>query len=266
MQNKFEFYEAAIRQTVPNVCRLSLPNIRGNKDNVLFAQTTYGAHYTFKFSGFDSAIRNSRISHTLIDAEIPVPDIQAFQFDGQWFEGYPTLRGNTLYECVGRGATKTELESIYHQAVSYLGKMSQIDFSNIDFGNLKYAHQTARNDTTATNGAVLGNLTAMFVRLMNIGASANQGLYHHGMTPKNILVSPQGIITGLLDIDEVGVCNKNYAFGVLAAKASLIGMDVHALRDKYERMTGQKLNRHQISAIVAIQNMGRNILHKTKSK
>ena len=186
--------------------------------------------------------------------------------DGQWFEAYPTLAGDTLYECVGRGATKTELESIYHQAIYYFEKMSQIDFSDIYFGNLKSAHQTAYNDTTATNGAIMGNLVAMFVRLMNIGMPASHGLYHHGMTPKNILVSPNGKITGLLDIDEVSVCNKNYAFGVLAAKASLIGININALCDKYERTTGQKLNRHQISAIAAIQNMGRNILYKTKSK
>ncbi|MDE6250822.1 MAG: hypothetical protein K2M34_04295 [Alphaproteobacteria bacterium] len=266
MQNKFEFYETAIRQTIPNVYRISLPTIRGNKDNVLFAQTTYGAHYTFKFNGFDSAMRNSSVSHALINAKIPVPDIHVFQCDGQWFEGYPTLRGDTLYECVGHGATKTELESIYHQAVYYLGQMSQIDYSNIDFGNLKYAHQSARNDTANTNGAIIGNLTAMFVGIMNIGMPASYGLYHHGMTPKNILVSPKGIITGLLDIDEVSVCNKNYAFGVLAAKATLIGMNINALCSKYESITGQKLNHRQISAIVAIQNMGRNILHKTKSK
>lgn len=266
MQNKFEFYETVIHQTIPNVCRIALPNIRGAKDNVLFAKTTYGAKYTFKFSGYDSAMRNSRISHALIDAKIPVPEIHAFQCDGQWFEWYPTLAGDTLYECVGRGATKTELESIYHQAIYYIGKMSQIDFSHIDFGNLKYAHQSARNDTSATNGVFMGNLVAMFVRLMSMGTPANQGLYHHGMTPKNILVSQKGNISGLLDIDEVSVCNKNYAFGVLAAKATLIGMDVNALCDKYESLMGQKLNRNQISAIVAIQNLGRNILYKTKSK
>lgn len=266
MQNKLDFYKTAIHQTIPKVRRISSPAVRGAKDNVLFAETIYGAQYTFKFSGFDSAIRNSHVSRAMINAKIPVPEINACQCDNQWFEVYPTLAGETLYERVGRGATKIELESIYRQAISYIGKMSEIDFSNIDFGNLKYAHQTARNDTTATNNAVLGNLTAMFVYLMNIGLSASWGLYHHGMTPKNILVSSNGRIAGLLDVDEIGICNKNYAFGVLAAKASLIGMDINALCDTYESITGQKLNRHQISAIIAIQNMGRNILHKTKSK
>lgn len=266
MQHKLEFYETAICQTIPNVCHISRPNIRGNKDNVLFAKTTYGAQYTFKFNGFESAFRNSSVSHALIAAGIPAPDIHEFECDGHWFEAYPTLPGDTLYECVGHGATKTELESIYHQAIHYLGQMSHIDFDDIYFGNLKYAYQTARNDTTATNGALLGNLTGLFVQLMNIGMPSSHGLYHHGMTPKNILISKNGTITGLLDIDEVGICNKNYAFGVLAAKASLIGMDVNSLCHKYETMTGQKLNRHQVSAIVAIQNLGRNILYKTKSK
>lgn len=266
MQNKFEFYETAVHQTIPNVCRISIPNIRGSKDNVLFAQTKYGAQYTFKFNGYESAFRNSSVSHALIAAGIPAPDIHEFECDGHWFEVYPTLSGDTLYECVGRGATKTELESIYNQAIHYLGQMSHIDFSGIFFGNLKYAYQSTRNDVITTNGTIIGNLTAAFVRLMNIGMPASYGLYHHGMTPKNILVSKDGTITGLLDIDEVGICNKNYAFGVLAAKASLIGMDINTLCNKYESMTGQKLNHHQISAIVTIQNLGRNILYKTKSK
>lgn len=266
MQQNLEFYHAAIHNSLSDICNIWTPHVRGAKNNVLFADTIYGDRHVFKFNGRDSAIRNSQISRALIAAGVPVPEIYPIQFDGEWFESYPALIGNTLHECIEHGATKTEIKSIYHQVLYYFDKISMVDFSNIDFSNLKYAHQTARSDTTATNGAFIGHLTAAMVQLMNIGTAANRGLYHHGMTPKNILVSRRGEITGFLDIDEVGICNKNYAFGVMAAKAKLTGMDASALCDQYERMTGQKLNRNQVSTVATIQNLGRNILYKTKSR
>jgi len=267
MQQNLEFYHAAIHNNLSYVRSIWTPNIRGAKNNVLFAQTKYGMRYTFKFNGHDSAIRNSNVSRALINAGIPAPEIHAVQYAGKWFEIYHTLPGYTLHEYVGRGATKTELKSIYHQLLNYFAKMSEIDYSNIDFGNLKYAHQTALSDTTKTNGTLIGHVASALVHLMNIDAPTDYGLYHHGLTPKNILVSSLcGNITGIIDIDEVGICNKNYAFAVMVTKAKLIGLDTDALFDEYEHMTGQKLNRTRVAAIVNIQNLGRNLLYRTKSK
>ncbi len=267
MQQNLDFYYTAISQTLPYAYNIRMPAVRGAKNNVFFAQAPHNERYTFKFNGRDSAIRNSQISHALIAAGIPVPQTRAYQFNGEWFEVYPTLHGDTLHECIGRGMTKAEIQSIYNQALNYFFKISTVNFSNIDFGPLKYAHQTARNDTTATNGALIGCLTGTIVRLMNNDETANHGLYHYGMTPKNILVSEGGgKISGILDVDEIGICNPNYAFGVMVAKAKLIGMDTDALCDEYEHITQQKINRRRVSNVVKIQNLGRSILYKTKSR
>lgn len=266
MKDNFDFYKTVVHQTLPRANCIWTPTISGAKKNVVLASEYCGGEYVFKFTDKNYAIRNSHISQAFRNAGIPAPEIIAQSCDNQWFEMYPAISGQTLYECVGNGISQSALKSIYSKILKLFEKMSYVDFSNIDFCDMQYAHQTAHNDTCKTNGALMGQIISAAVRIMNIGAASNIGLYHHGMTPKNIMISRYGEISGLLDIDEVGICNKNYAMGVLTAKAQLLGLDINALCDEYERVSGQRLNRAQVSTIARIQNFGRNILYRTKSK
>lgn len=266
MTDNFHFYKNIVYQTLPRANFIWTPVIAGAKQNVVLASVPNDGTYVFKFTDKNYAIRNMGIARALRDAGVPAPEIVAQQFNGQWFEMYPAVSGQTLYECIGDGISHTELVDIYTNLLKLFEKMSQIDFVDIDFCNLKHAHQIAYRDTKQTNNAFFGRLVSAAVQLMNVGASKSQGLYHHGMTPKNIMISNRGEITGILDIDEAGICNPNYALGVMLAKAKIIGMDINALCNEYERITGQRINRSQISAIIGIQNFGRNLLYKTKSK
>lgn len=267
MSNQLDFYKSIIYQTLPNISNIWMPDVRGAKNNVIFAQTPNSTNYAFKFQQHqDSVIRNSIISKNLRDAGIPVPEIIAQNYDGQWFEMYPAIPGQTLYKCVGNKMSYAELRHIYTELLKIFEKMSYINFAHINFGDTKYAYQTAYYDTTQTNGALLGGITSIAIRIMNIGSKSDWGLYHHGLTPKNIIISNSGEIAGILDIDEVGVCNKNYALGVMFAKAGLIGIDTKLLCDEYEHISKQKINRKQIAINAYIQNFGRNILYKNRCK
>lgn len=266
MTDNFHFYKDIVYQTLPRANCVWTPAVSGAKRNVVLASAPNDGAYVFKFTDKNYAIRNENIASALRDAGIPAPEIIAHEYNEQWFEMYPEIHGQTLYECVGNGVSHTELTKVYVKLLKLFEKMSQIDFANIDFCDLKYAHQTARLDTTKTNNAFMGNIVGSAVRIMNIGPHSSKGLYHHGMTPKNVMISNRGEIAGVLDIDEAGVCNINYALGVMLAKAKLIGMDVNALCREYELISGQRINHSQISAIIGIQNFGRNILYKTKSK
>ncbi|MCM1294295.1 MAG: phosphotransferase [Muribaculaceae bacterium] len=266
MTDNFHFYKEIIYQTLPRTNYIWTPAVPGAKQNVVLAREPGGDTYAFKFTDQNYAIRNASIAQALRDAGIPVPNIIAMQFDNQWFEIYPAINGQTLYECVGDGISHTELVGIYTQLLKIFEKMSQIDSDAVNFGTLRHAHQIAYRDTKKTNNVFFGRLVSGAVQLMNIGPRNNTGLYHHGMTPKNIIISNRGEIAGILDIDEAGICNRNYALGVMLAKAKLIGMDTKSLCDEYERTTGQHINRLHLSAVIAVQNFGRNILYRTKTK
>lgn len=265
MNDQFDFYKSIIIQTLPQVSNVWRPKISGAKDNVVFAQTyCRSPGYVFKFQPKDVVIRNSSVAYVLRNAGIPAPVITVQEYDNQWFEMYPIIHGQTLHEYVATKTNYTDIRHIYTELLKLVKKMSDINFSDIDFGNIKYAYQTAYNDTVQTNGKTLGKMTEIAVRMMNIGPASDYGLYHHGLTPKNVIISDNGKISGILDIDEVGICNKNYVLGVLCAKAQLIGLDIKSLCDEYEFISGQPLNRTRIERIVHIQNFGRNLLYKTK--
>lgn len=264
MKDNFDFYKTVVYQTLPRANCIWTPAVTGAKKNIVLASEPNSGQYVFKFTNKCYAIRNSNISRAFRSANIPAPEIVASSCDNQWFEMYRAIPGQTLYECVGDGITHMEIKSIYSQLLKLIENMSHIDFSNIDFGNMKYAYQTAYNDTRQTNGMFMGHIVSAMVKLMNIGTKSSYGVYHHGMTPKNVMISNRGKISGILDIDEAGICNKHYALGVLMAKAQLLGMNVNALCDEYEHISGQKINRAHISTIVGIQNLGRNILYKTR--
>lgn len=266
MADKFQFYKSIVYQMLPRANFIYTPAVSGAKKNVILAREPDGNVYAFKFSGKDYAIRNANIAHALRNAGVPAPEITAQNYDGQWFEMYPAVHGTTLHECVADRISQTELNNLYTKLLELLNKMSYIDHAKIDFCDLKYSYKIACRDTTQTNNKFIGTLTGAFVRLMNIGSHSDQGLYHYGITPKNVIVSNRGEIAGILDIDETGICNINYALGVMLAKAKLIGMDVKTLCDKYELISGHRINRAHLAAVINIQNMGRNILYRTKSK
>lgn len=266
MSTQLDFYKSIIYNALPNTSKIWTPDVCGAKNNVIFAQTPYNNCYAFKFHRKDNVIRNSVIAKSLRDSGIPVPEIVAQNYDDQWFEMYTIVRGKTLHQCVANRISHTELRHIYIELLKIFEKMSHIDCSHIDFGNTKYSYQTAYYDTTKTNGALLGIITSAAVRIMNVGKKSDIGLYHHGLTPKNIIISSSGKISGILDIDEVGICNKNYALGVMFAKAHLIGIPTKLLCDEYEHISNQQINRTQIVINTYIQNFGRNILFKSRRK
>ena len=95
---------------------------------------------------------------------------------------------------------------------------------------------------------------------MNIGTESNLGLYHCGMTPKNIIIDPDGHVAGLVDMDEVAIADKNYAFGMMAAKYYQLRGQIDNLINEYELISGQSLNSGKIRTISNLTNFGKHML------
>ena len=252
-------YHNAILAFYPDAINLRQPTIRGTQQNVIFADTASGTR-VFKFSNAETVYKNRYISQLFLKHSIPVPDVTARKYNGLYFEDYPQLAGHTLYEHIGKGMEPAKVQQIYREILNYFAKMDSIppnalyNFSNKDI------HIISRNHIAGVNNKTLAQICMVAVYLLNIGNKSDKGIYHSDITAKNVIVSPDGHLIGFLDLDTIGVGDKNYAFGAMAIKYQQLGLDITELFDYYERISGKKLNRRRILAMAHINNFGKKIL------
>jgi hypothetical protein len=63
-------------------------------------------------------------------------------------------------------------------------------------------------------------------------------------------------------MDNVCVCNKKHAFGMMAAKYHELGFDINELMDEYYKVSSEHLPRANIARRVTIANIGKRLLWK----
>lgn len=259
------FYQDAIRSRRGDATNIREPRIRGSQRNVLFADTPDGAR-VFKFSSPELVVKDEKISNQYKMAGIPVPNITSHQYRGLSFEEYPIIPGRTLYEAIGDGIGADDIRRIYRQILDNFAKMARVRAGSLPHENINLAHYVARENVSTANNRTLGNVIWMLVYLMNLGADKNIGLFHFDITPKNVIISDDGHLAGFIDIETVGICNKNFAFGMMAAKYQQLGFDINELVDYYENITGDKLNRTRIATISNLSNAGKAFLWKNAQR
>ncbi len=263
----FTKYNKIIRATCPDVISTYEPKVAGAQNNVLFANTPNNV-CVFKFGNADIVRKNEAVSRLYNIREIPVPQITAMAHDETTFEMYKKIPGITLFEAINQGIGAQQIKEVYREILMHFAKMSRA-YPNL-IPNIKMidVHQIAKQNITDVNNKQMGQLFMMAVYLLNIGKRQDKAIYHSDITPKNIIVSEDGIFTGLIDIDNVCVCDKNYAFGAMAAKYQEIGFDAQDLIQEYERNTSDNINPARIKAIAKLHNVGKRTLwrHKTKKQ
>ncbi len=260
-----------VRQAIPTADNIRMPNIRGAQKNVYLADTVNGT-YVCKINHPDLAAKNMTVSSVLRAHKIPVPEVSLYCMGDKWCEVYKMAEGKTLHECVRDGMSPRQLHAIYVEAVSYLVRMSKINWRNYATNDTWHIENVARRNVTDVNGPVLGTIAGCAVRALNHGGAAVCGLYHAGLTPKNIIVGDDGAISALVDLDEVAVCNPDYAFGVMLAKYSQMPIfenkpDMWAGIERTlfivnDGQNGAKINVDHVKKIADIQNKGREFLWK----
>lgn len=242
------------------------PKISGSQDNVFLMGRSPENTFVFKFSDPDLVQKNETVSKLYRSCGINVPQITAYEYNGQWFEFYKMIPGKTLYERVGNGIDAATIKSAYRDITTELAKMSCIDVGCLSRVNSKYIYQSARKNINNANNAAYATVFSTAIRALNYGPAKDMGVYHCCLTPKNIIMSGQDNMRGIIDIDEVGISNINYAFAMMAAKYQQLGHDKDELIDIYERNSYKKLNRKYINAICGITNIGKRILWKQAHK
>lgn len=241
-----------------NICR---PKILGSQQNVYFLDNANDT-FAFKFSTRELVQKNAHVSQIFHSAGIPVPIISPMEHDGTWFEMYKHIPGKTLYELVGENMDSDKIRTAYHDITHAFAKMTNLGLHSLPQIKYNYVYKVARKNITVANNAVIGAVFGQLVRALNQGQHKDSGLYHACMTPKNLVVSDDGHLRAILDIDEAAICNKNYAFAMMASKYRQLGFDERELMEYYENISGDKLNHRRISAMINMTDFGKHLLWK----
>ncbi len=255
---------SVIRDIIPYTNNISRPKISGSLRNVFIAKSIDGT-FVCKFNHRDMAVKNSVISESMEKHGISAPKIRVYNHNHYWIEVYPIIPGKTLYEHIGNGLKNEAIQYLYHDIVDLFVKMNDIDVNILDKFPHKYTHQVAKTNISDVNNPVLGAVFSGAVQLMNRGAPEDVGIYHCGITPKNVILDENGKFAALLDLDEVAIADINYAFAMMAGKYQKIGNNPMDLVDYYECRTGRKLNHKKIQKLANLTNVGKYLLwHNAK--
>lgn len=252
-------YFSIIRSVIPYAYDIKQPKVQGSLRSVFIVKSIDGT-FVCKFNHRDLALKNAAVSKVFNEAGINVPNMSVAQHDGTWMEVYKLIPGKTLYEHVGAGLSDEKLQYIYHSIVDYFAKMDALSPAELNGQRINLTHQVAKINISDTNNAVFGTLFSGAVRLMNNYGRDTIGLYHCGMTPKNIILDDNAEFSGFVDMDEAAVADKNYAFGMMAAKYKQLGHNPMDLVYYYEDISGNKLNHKKIKKITDLTNLGKSIL------
>lgn len=251
------YYFQAIRSIIPYATKIERPCVPGNGHCTFIVQDNENNKYMFKFNDFDIVFKNIQFNKVLRKNGISVPNLEQHVYKAAWMETYQMIRGRTLYESVKDGLPNNMVHNVYHDIIEDFIKMSQIDIRELPKTEFAEIHQVTQHDVAANTSKLAAPLFAGAVRIMNHGKKDDLGLYHCGITPKNIIVTPDGKYAGLIDMDDVAISNKNYAFGVMATQYERLGYNPNELIDMYEGISGEGLDHKHLEHIGKINEFGR---------
>ena len=247
----FEIRKRAILLNCPDATNIHAPSTTGAQNNVLIAKTQNG-YTVFKFGTHALAKKNAIASQLYNIRGIPVPHVTAHNIDGICFEKYDMISGITLFEAIKNGMTDEQIKQVYNDILIEFDKMSHILPTYLNENLICNVHDIAMLNVSNTNNSVLGKLCMVLVYIMNIGHKQDLAIFHSDITPKNIIVSDDYKFKYFIDLDNVCVCNKNYAFSIMAAKYKELGLDVNELMNKYHQISHNRLPANKINRHVAL--------------
>ena len=265
-KDKFNIYRNTILDKYPDATNIREPKVCGAQHSVLFADTKQHGGLVFKFSDKNLVYKNARASYVYNVRKIPVPLITPHAMNGLYFEEYPLISGTTLYEAIQQGIDMDQVKQIYKDVLVEFYKMSRVYPENLGTDTTNNITEVARLNTLCTNGAVAANVISLLAAFANFGCRSDAGVYHANITPKNIIVSDSGTFKAFVDVDSVCICDKNFAFGTMAAKYQQMGLDTNDLLEYYKKISGQELNDRRIKATAVADGLVKKILWTQSQK
>jgi hypothetical protein len=240
--NKNSLHQNTIKILRPDAQDIHAPPIRGS-NQVFIADTTDGK-LVFKLTTGKIARRNEQIGAALNRPSLPLPAPAAASCGAHHFETYPYISGKTLFQRCHEGLEAAKFNKIYEETINLTHNLSSVATSDFAHIELRYFHDITRENMARTIAPPVCSIVSNAVRFMNSG---EQGVYHFGLTPKNILLDDNDHLAAVLDLDEVAIGNENFMFGIMLEGYKRFGGKSAYLFDAYKSITNGNLDRTRVN-------------------
>ena len=262
-RNAFDNCLQIIRTIYPDITEpCSLNDGDKDKNKVLYADGR-----VFKIEPYALAYKNENVSRVYEKRNIPVPKAKAIVSSAYLaVEEYPFVPGENLHTAIKHGIGAKQIQEIYRDVVKYFAAMDKVYPSQLNQMPINKIHNIAHTVTLVNDGPTMANIVRGYVYMANLGSNKDCAVYHTAISPKNIIVSPKGKFITFVDLDEVGVANRNYAFAAMASRYKEIGMNVDDLFRIYHQVGDFDLNHGRIMALMNMHALGQKALWKTRQK
>lgn len=260
-----EKYKSIITSYDYTVTNITEPTVAGSQHNLLIADTAAGKRI-FKFNTRQVIQKNVAAAHLYNMRKIPVPNAIMGNVNNTYFETYRALNGITLDQAIKAGIGAQQIQQIYEHIITLIAKMDHIYPELLPQNPMNHIHNIGAHYVANNVSRIAAPIAKCALRSANRGPSRDSAVYHSGMTPKNTIVSSDGKFVGFVDLDEICVCNRNYAFAMMAAKYQQLGMDYTDLIKQYERVSNFTIDYPTVSGLVRKLNTIRHIMWKLQKR
>lgn len=242
-RHSIDFFHAAIKNLHPDALDIRIPPVPGNDAHVFFADTPRGT-FVYKFNSREIIMRNRIVGEVLRLYDIPAPVSTAHAYMHTYFESYPYCPAKTLYEHMDTGISDEKIFNVYKEIVKIQYKLSQIDPREFALTRDRYFSQIYKTNIRHHLWTPVANACAYLVFVLS--RYGRQRFFHNDLHPKNILVSDDGQLVQVLDLDAVAMSNVHFSMMKMLQSYPL--NNGGALIDEYESMAKRRLSRAAIAA------------------
>lgn len=123
-----DYYKRCIYRIHSNIIDIRAPVIAGTQNTVFFVETPW-EKFVVKFNDEELIRKNLGAARLFARNDIPVPDLHIGSVRDRWYETYPILNGDTLYEKIGNGMPEHRIKRIYNHVINNFAKMDEISAS-----------------------------------------------------------------------------------------------------------------------------------------
>ena len=236
------FYISAIKTAINGAHDIRTPSVKGGVCRVYFADTEFGPT-VFRFSSKELTEHNTNIGKLLHQKGISAPLSNVHTYSDLWFETYRYNPDETLFETINTGIDKQQIKNIYNQLINIQIKMSEIPLTIVPLTKLSKYPDLFQAMSRFTLPPLLSSVYTNIIKTVLL--PGKKRLVHNDLNPKNVLITPDKNVSGILDLDSVGISNENFAMMMLMRYYPFVA-DYGELLDYYEDNAKRNLHRHAI--------------------
>lgn len=244
-RNNIKFFRGAIASVVgDNVKNVRLPVVHGTNNQIMVVEHLDNTKTVFRFNNRQTAHRNYDIGLVMKAHDIAAPRIALHLYQGQYFETYPYITGQTLAERLKDGIEPNQIQDVYAAMATKIKQIADIPLLNMrNVENYKCQQVAQANIVSKTGHKTLGAIVKSGTTLLNWGEKC---VCHCDFTPQNIIIDDKLNIAAVLDLNAVSVANINFALAITGLSLDKYKLNKHQFYSICNELMPHKVHRSQI--------------------